>query len=45
VRHRRDLGLDTGFLVGGSHQLDTAQAMGLGTADPSHIDLQEVLLG
>ena len=45
VRHRREMGLDTGFLVDGSHQLGTAQALGLGTADASHIDLQEVLLG
>lgn len=45
VRHRQALGLDTGFLVDGTRQLATAQALGLGTADASHIDLQEVLLG
>ena len=45
VRHRQALGLDTGFLVDGSRQLATAQALGLGATDASRIDLQEVQLG
>jgi hypothetical protein len=44
VRHRQALGLDIGFLIDGSRQLVSAQALGLGTADPGHIDLQEVVL-
>ena len=45
VRHREAMGLDSGYLVGGSHQLATAQVLGLGTADANHIDLREVVLG
>ena len=45
VRHRQALGLDTGYLVDGSRQLASAQALGLGVADAGKIDLQEVLLG
>ena len=45
VRHRQTLGLDTSFLIDGSRQLASAQALGLGTTDAGHIDLQEVLLG
>ena len=45
VRHRQALGLDTGFLVDGSRQLASAQALGLGATDAGHIELQEVVLG
>jgi hypothetical protein len=45
VRHREAMGLNTGYLVDGSRQLATAQALGLGTADANHIDLREVVLG
>jgi uncharacterized protein (DUF362 family) len=44
VRHRQALGMSAGFLVDGSPQLSTAQAMGLGATDAGLIDLQEVSL-
>jgi hypothetical protein len=45
VRHRQSLGLDAGYLIDGARHLGTAQALGLGTADASRIDLREVVLG
>jgi uncharacterized protein (DUF362 family) len=45
VRHRQALGLDAGYLIEGARHLGTAQALGLGTADASQIDLREVVLG
>jgi hypothetical protein len=44
VRHRQALGLDAGYLIEGARHLSTAQALGLGTTEPSLIDLREVVL-
>ena len=44
VRHREALGLDTGYLIDGARHLATAQALELGTADATLIDLHEVAL-
>ncbi len=44
IRHRQAQGLDSGFLVGGSHHLATAQSLRLGATDASLIELQEVVL-
>ncbi len=45
VRHRRDLGLDAGYLIEGARHLGTAQALELGATDLELIDLREVVLG
>ena len=45
VLHRQALGLDAGYLIEGARHLSTAQALGLGTTEPSLIDLREVVLG
>jgi hypothetical protein len=45
VRHRETSGSSAGYLVDGSIHLRTAQTLGLGTTDPTRIDLQEIALG
>ncbi len=44
VRHRQAQGLDAGNLIQGAPQLQTAQSLQLGTADPALIELLEVTL-
>ena len=45
VRHRQELGLDSGFLIDGARHLRTAQSLNLGATDAHLIDLLEVDLG
>jgi hypothetical protein len=44
VRHRQNLGLNTGLLIDGARHLRTAQALGLGATEAQFIDLREVSL-
>jgi hypothetical protein len=44
VRHRQDLGLNTGSLIEGARHLRTAQSLNLGATDAALIDLREVTL-
>ncbi len=45
VRHRQEKGMGVNSLIEGAPQLNTAQALKLGTTDTKLIDLQEVVLG